>query len=486
MVSILMSRKGKLFFKNLGGTYDGEKMKGDLDGWTPFDDDPNDFLVGKYDLLARRSTTLYHTYPPLIGAVDKQTDYAIGDGLFFRSQPDYELIGVTKEWARDWGRKFQKLVHAEFSQLNFYGKQQALFRSALIGGDSLLYFIRERDQFDLVEYSGNNAIDSSANENGITLGIIHDTFHRRLGFINHNGERVLFRDKNGRCNAVIFYIKRLSRQLRGYPLSYSIISLAKNDDRHNDATVKAAIMEAIIPVFTESPNPVGTSAVVNNLGGSIRRKGPIGQALEKLGVAGIGEVLPGNILNFPSGGKITSIDKKTPSATYAAYKEWVLNYIGMATGTPPEVIIGKYSTSYTAHKGALNDFIKSYMSKRYAFIESVCYPVLEEVTTNLILEGMIEAPGFLNGSGYVKRAYLNGIWLGPIPGHINPVQEMNAKIAAVEAGFSLRGDEAFTISGSDFDAMMSEWHRQEVLFSGTSESEKAELIKQTDKKEENT
>jgi hypothetical protein len=483
MVSIIMPKNGKLSFRTLSGKYDGEKMSGDLDGWTVFDDDPNEFLAGKYDLLARRSATLYHTYPPLIGAIDKQTDYAIGDGLFFRSQPDYELIGVTREWARDWGRRFQKLVHAEFSRLNFYGKQQALFRSALIGGDSLLYFIREKDRFDLVEYPGNNAIDSSWNEDDITLGIIHDIFHRRLGFVDRNEKRISFKGENGRRNAVMFYVKRLSRQLRGYPLSYSVISLAKNDDRHNDATVKAAIMEAIIPVFTESESPTSTAAMIG--ASTIRKRGPIGQMMEKLGVAGRGEVLPGNILNFPAGGKITSIDKKTPSATYAAYKEWVINYIGMATGTPPEVIIGKYSTSYTAHKGALNDFVKSYMSKRYAFVETVCYPVLEEIAINLVLDGVIEAPGFLNGSEYLKRAYLNGIWLGPVPGHINPMQEINAKIASVQAGFSLRGDEAFAVTGSDFDAMMSEWHRQEELFFRTGSVEKAELIKKSEKRKEN-
>jgi hypothetical protein len=485
MLSIITSKSGKLFLRNLGSKYDGEKMSGDLDGWTVFDDDPNEFLSGNYDLLARRSTTLYHTYAPIIGAVDKQTDYAVGDGLYFRSQPDYETLGVTRDWAREWGRRFQKLVHFEFARLNFYTKQQALFRSALIGGDSLLYFVREKKGFDLIDYPGNRAIDSSLNEEGITLGVIHDTFYRRHGFVDYTGKRVLFRDeKNGRRNAVIFFIKRIARQLRGYPLSYSIISMAKNDDRHNDATVKAAIMEAIIPVFTESNNPSATSAMINSLATSIKRKGLIGQAIEKLGVAGRGEVLPGNILNFPTGGKITSIDKKTPSATYAAYKEWVINYIGMATGTPPEVIMGKYSTSYTAHKGALNDFIKSYMSKRNAFVEAVCYPALEEITLNLVLNGAIEAPGFINGADHIRRAYINGIWLGPVPGHINPLQEINAKIAAVDAGFSLRGDEAFSITGSDFDAMMSEWHRQEALFSQAGEGEKAERLEKAEKETE--
>jgi capsid protein len=480
MLSIITSRNGGISIKRAGGRYDGEKMEGDLDGWAAFDDDPNEFLSQRYDLLVRRSTTLYHTYPPLAGAVDKQTDYAVGDGLFFRSQPDWETLGVSREWARDWGRRFQKLAHFEFSRLNFYAKQQAMFRSALVGGDSVLYFVREKEGFDLVECPGNGAIDSAAEGEDVTLGVIHDKFLRRVGFVDRRGERVAFREKGGRRNAAMFYVKRLARQMRGYPLSYSIISMAKNDDRHNDATVKAAIMEAIIPVFTESGDASAVAAAMQ----SLRKKGPIGRAMERIGAAGRGEVLPGNIINFPSGGKVTSIDKKTPSATYAAYKEWVLNYIGMATGTPPEVVVGKYSTSYTAHKGALNDFIKSYMSKRSAFIDAVCHPALEETAASLALEGAIDAPGFLSGGERTRRAYLSGIWLGPVPGHVNPAQEVAAKIAAVGAGFSLRGDEAFNATGSDFDAMMSEWRRQEALFNGASAEEKAARIEKAEKEEE--
>ena len=62
------------------------------------------FFAWTYGLLSKRSTTLYHTFGPVTSAIDKQTDYAIGDGLFFRSQPDWRFLGIDKAYAADWAR----------------------------------------------------------------------------------------------------------------------------------------------------------------------------------------------------------------------------------------------------------------------------------------------------------------------------------------------------------------------------------------------
>ena len=55
----------------------------------------------------------------------------------------------------------------------------------------------------------------------------------------------------------------------------------------------------------------------------------------------------------------------------------------MALDIPPEVLMSNYSTSFTAHKGALNDFVKSYTLKRHNFQRTVCYPVMLEIAKYL-------------------------------------------------------------------------------------------------------
>jgi hypothetical protein len=464
-VAVISVLRGNRFFSYVAGArYDGEKIPGDLSGWNELDPDPNAFLRQTYNTLARRSMTLYHTYPPVIGAVDKQTDYAIGKGLLFRSQPNYLALGITKEEAGARARDFQQMIEFEFSRLNFFQKQGALFRTALAEGDSLLYFLRDGADIDFIEMPG-LVIDSDVNDGNHTLGIRHDRWFRREGFVDNGGNYVAFRE-GARQNVVQFYIKRVARQMRGWPLSYAIISLAKNDDRHTDATLDTAVMESMVAWVTESGDPAGDKAQMDNLLNATKvNKGPIKRAIEKIG--SLRGALPGAVLNFNTGGKMTPLDKKTPGATFGAFKDWMLDYIGMATGTPPEVIKSKYGGSYTAHMGAKNDFRLSFMSKREAFIDSVCYPALRETAISLLLRGDVEMPGFFE-SERNQRAWLDGVWLGPVMGAINPAQEMNAKKTAVEAGFSLRGDEAYEVSGAtDYEAFIEKRRAEEELFRDT-------------------
>ena len=141
----------------------------------------------------------------------------------------------------------------------------------------------------------------------------------------------------------------------------------------------------------------------------------------------------------------------------------------MGSNTPPEVLLSEYSTSYTAHRGALNDFLKTVYFEREEFSRIWCKPVIKELAIELILQGAIEAPAFFSGNPMIQEAYLKGIWLGPVPGAINPLQEISAKEKAVANMFSLRGDEMFNLSGSDYEDILAEWQLQERLFRGLAE-----------------
>jgi capsid protein len=190
----------------------------------------------------------------------------------------------------------------------------------------------------------------------------------------------------------------------------------------------------------------------------------------------------GNVLNINTGGKVTPLDKKTPSGTYPAFKEWRLKQFGMGANTPPEVLLSEYSTSYTAHRGALNDFLKTIYWEREEFIRVWGKAAVKELATELILDRAIDAPAFFSGGPMIQEAYLKGIHLGPVPGTINPLQEINAKEKSVNNMFSLRGDEMFNLSGSDYEDVLAEWQLQEQLFRSMSKEKKAKIIAEQDEK----
>jgi hypothetical protein len=447
----------------LGGSYSGEKDMGDLNNWRILSSDSNDILKGSYNLLSTRSSTLYHTYPPVKGAINKQSEYGIGPGLVFKSQPDYKFLGMTKESAVAWGKDFQKIVHYYQKMLNFYEKQSVLFTTSLTVGDSLLFFLREKGRLtDLIESSGNQ-IDSKYVNANHTLGIKHDEWLRRQGIRTIKGKDISFTDPLGDQNVTQLYFKTLARQLRGYPLAYTIINLARNDDTHSDAITHRAVMEAVIMGIFKSN---GTDAVKQAQNLALKnKKAKTGNDNATLNTWEKTKVRlgSGNIWTVNSQEDFEFLDMKTPSNGFKDFKTWILNYVAMATGTPPEVIMSRYESSFTAHKGALNDFVKSYMKKRRTFERIVMDTVIREIAKDAISQGLISAPGFFEGGPFIQMAYLQGMYLGPVPGHINPLVEVKADKESVNNEFTLRSDIA-SKNGHEWDIFSEEWAQEQKKF----------------------
>jgi capsid protein len=458
----------------------GEKIPGDLDNWSQFSTDPNSILRYSYNLLSERSVTLYHTHPPVTAAVEKHTQYAIGPGLVFRSQPDWEILEMTQVQAKDWGMKLQKLIHYAFLMLNFYEKQSVIFRTAFIQGDSLLLFDRKEPieglPFDLIETGGDQIAyekdKQTADAEQIRLGIQTDKYLRRKGIWLVNGKAMIpYQDENGFQNLIQFFERKIARQLRGYPLAYRIISAAKNNDRLWDATLQRAAIEATI-LGVEKGDLNDVNLQMRKLAADMKAASAdpdisdnsISTTSTLTTEGNVQKVGPGNILSLQKDGDFSFLEMKTPSNNFDKLQNAYYELVGMGTNTPPEVVKSLYSTSYTAHKGAFNDFIKAYMKERNTFISIVGYPVVRELAMFFISNGLLEMPNkqFFNNP-IMQRAALSGKWLGPVPGVINPQQEAAALELQVKNAFMLRSDAAAQYE-NEWDNFIEEWEQEEMQF----------------------
>ena len=482
----MIFKNNKVTMAANGSQMNGEKIPGDLSSWDTYTTDNNLIVQSTYGELSKRSMTLYHTGGPAAAAINKNTEYAIGQGLVFRSQPDWEILGISEKKAKAWGLRFQKLLHYYLIDINFYQKQSILFRTALAMGDSLLFFDRDKSgKFDLIE-AGGDQIDWQYQEDGkVTLGIIHDDMLRRKGIVKKDGTKLNFKDNNGDQNVIQFYFKDLSRQLRGFPLLYKIINLAKNHDRFMDAKVQRAVLESITFAYTQTDTSdvQKQAAAMAEANKKLKTNNTeVGQSLfQKIGnVLGMGG---GNIYQMKGKEEIKFTDLKTPANNFDKFNEAYLDIVGMATDTPPEVVLSRYNTSFTAHKGALNDFIKAYTLKRSTFSSGVCYPVIREIAKYFILNGIISAPGFFENT-IIERAWLSGNWLGPVPGTINPLQEVNAHEKAVANAFTSRSNVSL-LFGNEYENYMESWKDNEDKFYSYSPEKKAELMQMENKNNDN-
>jgi capsid protein len=172
---------------------------------------------------------------------------------------------------------------------------------------------------------------------------------------------------------------------------------------------------------------------------------------------------------------MTFNDMKAPGNNFGIANEWAVNMFGMATAIPPEVIMGKYSTSYTAHRGAFNDFWQIVMNDRNDYTDGVENPVNLEYLKHFVVTGQIEVIPEFWTDYKVQMAYLEGTFLGPVPGHINPLQEVKANAESVKQGFTLRSNIAAQ-QGNDFWNQIDLWEKEQTRWMEASPDYKEKVL----------
>ena len=158
----------------------------------------------------------------------------------------------------------------------------------------------------------------------------------------------------------------------------------------------------------------------------------------------------GAIVGLNPGETVSFADPKHPNAGYDKFTEAMIKQIGAALEIPPEVISKQFSTSYSAARGALNEFWRSCDVQRDDFVDSFCQPIYEEWLAEAVARNRIKAPGFFQDPA-IRKAYSGCAWPGPARTSLNPVQEISAATKRVEAGFSTAQEETAQMTGGNYN-----------------------------------
>lgn len=479
-MSIIVYRNGRPHYMPSSSQYNGDKTGGEFKNWRVQDPDPNAFLRDTYGELAKRNATLYNTSSIARACVNKPISYSVGDGLFFKSAINADFLGISPNKAKKWSRQFTELLHLEKMAAGYYDIQPLLAREAKITGDSLLYFLRDQMRDLPIEFipEGGHGIAWDQPKENTILGIKVDDWNRPIGFIrSKKGFPILdFKNKDGDANAIQFMYKERAGQLRGYGCFYSEIARAKGLDRIWDATIERMGLEATqlgwFEVDTSDPTQQVKRMSQNATGNATEEEG-------LTSVPGSQDMRPGGMYVFRNGEKMQFSDLKTPSNNFGMANEWALKMFSMATGYAPEFILGEYSTSYTAHKGALNDVWKRIMWERNTQIRLVENIVNLEYLKYFVSRGELNVKPSFFTDHRVRQAYLGGSYLGPVPGQINPLQEIKAYLEANNAGIIDKSYIASTY-GIDFWNNLDEWSAQQNAWFDADPAQKAEVMTKSD------
>jgi len=460
--------------------YTGDRWITQNIGWTVYHADPNAFVRYTYGELANRAATLYHSSAIARACVHKPLAYVLGSGLVFRSAIDEDFLGLSKEDAKKWSKRFSQLLHAEKLEVDWYQKSARLYTDASITGDALVYLLREDEDdkpFDLI-VAGGHDIDDKYQSEGCVLGVKIDKFNRLLGFRNQAEKDVELVDSAGNINAILYRGATRAGQVRGLSKYYSEIGRSRAFDRIWDATVERMVQEAVqVGYYNVTSSDPERQAMAAARAAAGRKKEGVNE-IKKMG--GSIAMSPGMYV-FGNEEGLQFTDLKTPSNNFASANEWMLNMFAMATGYSPEFLMSKYSTSYTAHKGALNDVWRRITMERDGFVRQVEDPINMEYLKHFIRTGQLEVPVEFWADYRIRRAYAAGTYIGPALGAINPLQEVRADIEAVTNGgmtleaFAAKRGIDFWPTLDEMQAQFAAWYKDDE--ESPPESEKKEPAK---------
>lgn len=475
--------RSALRFLNSGyGNYGANLTKKSLRGWEYHGGSAKEDIEDNIDVLRQRSRDAYMGVPVASSALKTLRTNVVAGGLIPAPQIDGEYLGLSSEETE----RLQEQIIREFSLWadtpdcdmdglgNFYKLQQLSYLGYLMNGDAFAllpareqkgqpYSLRVRvveadricspdgyDRLTPCKVRGHDVhnivqgVETDAEGMVVAYWVcnrhpLSDSSALGAGL---EWTRVEARGtESGRRNIVHVITRERAGQLRGVPVLAPVLEALKQLGRYTEAEINAAVISAMFTVFVQPATATDDR--------------PFGEMLpddmlidaEDQGSVELGS---GAIVGLNPGETVAFADPKHPNAGYDRFTEAMIKQIGAALEIPPEVISKQFSTSYSAARGALNEFWRSCGVQRDDFVDSFCQPVYEEWLAEAVARGRIRAPGFFQDPA-IRKAYSGCSWPGPARTSLNPVQEVNAAKERVEQGFSTAQEETAQMTGGNYN-----------------------------------
>lgn len=476
--------RSALSFLNSGyGNYGANQTKKSMRGWMYYGGSAKEDIEDNIDVLRQRSRDAYMGIPTAAAAIKTMRTNVIAAGLVPAPKLDAGYLGLTAEQATE----LQAQIIREFSLWadtpecdadrmdNFYQLQQIAYLGYLMNGDAIAvlpvkeptqtqpYGLRVKiveadrvcspDGFDRLapcEVRGHKVhqivqgVETDAE--GMVVAYWISNRHPLANAANLQPGQMewqrmeAYGAATGRRNILHVMNRERAGQVRGVPILAPVLEALKQLGRYTDAEITAAVLSAYFTVIVKSS--------IANDGRPFGEMLPPDQLIDGADQSSI-ELGPGAIVSLNPGEEVQFAEPKHPNTGYDAFTNAMITQIGMAMEIPPEVMQKKFSTSYSAARGALNEFWRTCGMMREWFADDFCRPVYEEWFAEAVARGRITAPGYFDDPAR-RRAYMECTWNGPARTNLNPVQEVDAAIKRVDAGFSTAQEETAQMTGGDY------------------------------------
>ncbi|MGN0912259.1 MAG: phage portal protein, partial [Alphaproteobacteria bacterium] len=291
------------------------------------------------------------------------------------------------------------------------------------------------------------------------IGGATDTWERVPAYTDFGRRRVLH----------VHDVERIG-QTKGKPILTSIMPMFKMLDHYERSELQAAIVNAMIAAFIETPMD---AEGLNELFGGDGNDYLNAKKDWKVKLEG-GSIIP----IFP-GDKIAPFTPSRPNSAYGSFIENVLRHIGTGLNIPYELLLKDFSkTNYSSARAALLEAWRFFNGRRAWLGNTWATPVYELWLEEAVNKGLVDAPDFYEN----RYAYTRCKWIGPGRGWVDPVKEAQACQLRMEIGLSTLENECAS-QGLDWEEVVEQRLREKNKLRELG-LDIGDLIQQEDKSEE--
>lgn len=413
----------------------------------------NNEILGALSLIRDRSRHLVRNNGYAGEAIEKQVTNIIGTGITARSlAPERDFRSAVQTL---WDRWVEE-SDAD-GQSDFYGQQALAVNVWLEAGDSITR-IRARYPEDglsvpmqvqvlepeLFPFNYDGVAD---NGNRIRAGIEFDALGRRVAYHCYPS-RPEFNDFDATRyvrvpadSAAHMFQATRAGQLRGVPKLVRALSKLRDLDTYDDATLIRQQLGNLFAGFVTRDAAVSDTSVNALTGRAV--DDPMSPVVQ-LQAGLFQELEPGEDVKFS--------EPPDPPATYSDFLKMNLRGVAVAAGIPYELLTGDMSgVNDRTVRVILNDFKRRIQTMQYSIVVfRFCRPIWARWIDTAIVSGALPIP-----KGYGRdplKPWARVAWTPMRFEYIHPVQDVQARVAEIRAGFTSRAADV-AAQGDDVEAI---------------------------------
>ena len=457
-------------YEQSGGYNGASRKRAAIGSFNPVSGDISDDSAMDLPMLRSRSRDLVRNTPIAGGSLKTMVTYVVGTGLTMRSKIDGVKLGMIPGTSGAW----QDEVNSRFSiwaestdcdiarGMNFYGIQALALKSMLESGDVGILLTQNQKgklAIQLIEADRICNKDDTRDTATLIAGVEIDSNGAPLNYHICNQHPTAwkpglkrtwtivpaFGQQTGRPNFILMFERLRPGQVRGIPVLAPVIELIKQLGRFTDAELQAAVLNGSFAVFLKM-DPTAFGDLFDDAGKNTYME----QASKWNGSypdATLGG--PGKVVNLLPGEEVIESNPGRPNSEFDPFVNAILTQIGMELGLPVEVMLKKFTSSYSAARASMLDAWRLFKVRREFLCSYFCNPVYSDWLAREIAAGKIEAKGFFEDD--LLRAYWeNADWIGDSQGAIDPMKEVAAAQQRVDMGISTIENESIAFDGGEF------------------------------------